>query len=71
MDTYLRQIFDVFGPERMFWGTDISKMPCSWRECVAMFTDEICWLSEADLRLVMGDAICAWWGWDRSGDAVG
>ena len=71
MDTYLRQIFDVFGPERMFWGTDISKMPCSWRECVAMFTDEIGWLSEADLRLVMGDAICAWWGWDRSGDAVG
>jgi predicted TIM-barrel fold metal-dependent hydrolase len=30
MHTYLRQIFDAFGPSRMFWGTDITKMPCSW-----------------------------------------
>jgi len=62
---YLRQIFDAFGPSRMFWGTDISKMPCSWRQCVTMFTEEMPWMSEADKRLVMGDAICAWWGWDR------
>jgi predicted TIM-barrel fold metal-dependent hydrolase len=65
MQTYLRQIYDAFGPERMFWGTDISKMPCSWRQCVTMFTEELPWLSEADKRLVMGDALCAWWGWDR------
>src|SRR6266705_2086686 len=31
---YLRQIYDSFGPERMFWGTDITRMPCSWRQCV-------------------------------------
>ncbi|MEO0603813.1 MAG: hypothetical protein AAF211_20415, partial [Myxococcota bacterium] len=36
--THRTQIFDAFGPERMFWGTDISKMPCSWQRCVAMFT---------------------------------
>ena len=66
MQTYLRQIFDAFGPERMFWGTDISKMPCSWRQCVTMFTEELPWLSEADKRLVMGDALCAWWGWNRA-----
>ena len=28
MQTYLRQIYDAFGPHRMFWGTDITKMPC-------------------------------------------
>jgi predicted TIM-barrel fold metal-dependent hydrolase len=66
MQTYLRQIFDAFGPERMFWGTDISKMPCSWRQCVTMFTEELPWLKGRDLDLVMGEAICAWWGWDRS-----
>ena len=65
MHTYLRQIFDAFGPERMFWGTDITKMPCSWRQCVAMFTEELPWLSENDKRLIMGDAICGWWGWNR------
>ena len=66
MHTYLRQIYDAFGPERMFWGTDISKMPCSWQQCVAMFTEELPWLSEQDKKLIMGDALCKWWGWNRS-----
>lgn len=66
MQTYLRQIHDAFGPERMFWGTDITKMPCSWKECVTMFTEATPWLSEADQRLVMGEAIRAWWGWHRT-----
>ncbi len=67
MQTYLRQIFDAFGPHRMFWGTDITKMPCSWRQCVTMFIEELPWLGEDDKRLVMGDALCAWWGWNRAG----
>jgi predicted TIM-barrel fold metal-dependent hydrolase len=66
MQTYLRQIYDAFGPRRVFWGTDITKMPCSWRQCVTMFTEELPWLNEADRRLVMGEALCAWWGWDRA-----
>ena len=66
MHLYLRQIYDAFGPRRMFWGTDITKMPCTWRQCVTMFTEELPWLSEADKQLVMGEALCAWWGWDRS-----
>jgi predicted TIM-barrel fold metal-dependent hydrolase len=66
MHIYLRQIYDAFGPRRMFWGTDITKMPCSWRECVTMFTRELPWLSDQDQKLIMGDALCAWWGWDRA-----
>jgi predicted TIM-barrel fold metal-dependent hydrolase len=65
MHAYLKQIYDAFGPRRMFWGTDITKMPCSWRQCVTMFTEALPWLSEPDKRLVMGEAICAWWGWER------
>ena len=66
MQGYLRQIFDAFGPERVFWGTDITKMPCSWRQCVTMFTEELPWLRGRDLDLVMGEALCAWWGWERT-----
>ena len=65
MQTYLRQVYDAFGPHRMFWGTVISAMPCSWRQCVTMFTEELPWLGEADKPLVMGEALCAWWGWKR------
>jgi predicted TIM-barrel fold metal-dependent hydrolase len=65
MHIYLRQIYDAFGPRRMFWGTDISKMPCSWHQCVTMFTEGLTWLSDEDKRLIMGEALCAWWGWNR------
>jgi hypothetical protein len=23
------------------------------------------WLKGRDLELVMGEAVCAWWGWER------
>ena len=60
---HLRRIFDAFGPERMFWGTDITRMPCSWRQCVTLFTEELPWLSGRDRELVMGRALCAWLDW--------
>jgi predicted TIM-barrel fold metal-dependent hydrolase len=56
---HLRRIHDAFGPERMFWGTDITRMPCSWRQCVTMFTEELPWLSARDKKLIMGRAVCA------------
>ena len=40
----LHRIFDAYGPERFFWGTDITRMPCSYRQCVTMFTEELPWL---------------------------
>jgi predicted TIM-barrel fold metal-dependent hydrolase len=60
---YLRQIFDAFGPERTFWGTDITRMPCSYRQCVTLFTEELPWLNGRDLERVMGGALCDWIGW--------
>lgn len=60
---YLKQIFDAFGPNRMFWGTDITRMPCSWRQCITLFTEELPWLKGRDLELVMGRALCDWIGW--------
>ena len=65
MQEYIHQIYDAFGPKRVFWGTDITKMPCSWRDCITMFTEELDWLSEADKRLIMGDAVLTWWGWSK------
>jgi predicted TIM-barrel fold metal-dependent hydrolase len=63
---YLQQIFDVFGPDRCFWGTDITRMPCTYRQCVTMFTEELPWLKGRDLERVMGGAIIDWLGWKRT-----
>jgi len=64
---YIRQIFDAFGPQRTFWGTDITRMPCTYRECVTMFTEELPWLTGRDKELVMGRAVCDWIGWKLPG----
>jgi predicted TIM-barrel fold metal-dependent hydrolase len=62
---YLQQIFDAFGPDRCFWGTDITRMPCSYRQCVTLFTEELPWLKGRDLERVMGGAVVDWLGWRR------
>ena len=62
----IERLFDAFGPDRSFWGTDLSRMPCSYRECVTMFTEELSWLRGDDLDLVMGRALCNWVGWNLS-----
>jgi predicted TIM-barrel fold metal-dependent hydrolase len=60
----LHRIFDAFGPKRFFWGTDITRMPCSYRECVTFFTEELSWLKGRDLDDVMGRGLCEWIGWN-------
>jgi predicted TIM-barrel fold metal-dependent hydrolase len=60
----LHRIFDAFGPKRFFWGTDLTRMPCSYRQCVTFFTEEMPWLAGEDLEDVMGRGLCAWIKWD-------
>ena len=60
---YVKKLYDAFGPTRFFWGTDITRMPCPWKQCVTMFTEELPWLKGSDLELVMGRAVCDWLGW--------
>lgn len=60
-----RAIYDAFGPRRMFWGTDITRMPCTWRECVTAFTEHQAWVPAADMPIIMGRGIADWLGWER------
>ena len=60
---YVRRAYDAFGPKRVFWGTDLSRLPCPYRQGVTMFTEEMPWLTGADLEFVMGRAICEYLGW--------
>ena len=60
----IRRLYDAYGPERLFWGTDITRLSnCTWRQAVTMFTEELPWLSEDDKTLIMGEALCRWFNW--------
>jgi predicted TIM-barrel fold metal-dependent hydrolase len=65
LQPYVRRVYDAFGPRRMFWGTDQSRSPISYRKGVTLFTEEMPWLSEVDLEWIMGRGICDWLGWKR------
>jgi predicted TIM-barrel fold metal-dependent hydrolase len=60
---HIRRVYDAFGPRRMFWGTDWTRLPCPWREAVSLFTEELSWLSAEDKEWIMGRAIAEWLGW--------
>ena len=63
---YLRQTYDTFGPRRMFWGTDMTRIALPYRQQVTMFTEEIPWLTADDKEWIMGRGLVEWLGWNRS-----
>ena len=60
---YIRRVYDAFGPQRMFWGSDLTRLNGTYRECVTMFTEELPWLSREDLEWIMGRSVREWLGW--------
>lgn len=60
---YLRRVYDVFGPRRLFWGTDLTRLPCNYRQAITLFTEELPWLTADDKSWIMGRGICEWLGW--------
>lgn len=63
LQPFLKRVFDAFGPRRFFWGTDMTGIPCTYRQAVTLFTEELPWLRGDDLDWVMGRALCDWLGW--------
>lgn len=68
----VRKLYDAFGPERLFWGTDITRMKLSWRECLTLYTQEMDWLTDRDRALITGEGVLRWHGMamDRT-EAIG
>lgn len=56
---HIRRLFDVFGPRRCHWGTDVTNSfaKATYRERVTHFMRELAFLSEEDKDWIMGKAI--------------
>jgi L-fuconolactonase len=59
----IRRVVEAFGPRRCFWGTDLSHLPCPYKQVVTLFTEELDFLSETDKEWIMGRGIAAWLNW--------
>src|SRR6266567_4067662 len=45
---FLRRIYDSFGARRLMWGTDLTRLRGSYRECVLLFQEALTFLSDED-----------------------
>jgi L-fuconolactonase len=63
LEPHLRRVYDAFGPRRLFWGTDFSRLPCTYRQAITMYTGEMPWLSSEDKEWIMGRGVSEWLGW--------
>jgi len=60
---FLRQLFDAYGPERLFWGSDLSRLRGSYPDLVRLFREDLDFLSPADVEAVMGRSLLTWLDW--------
>jgi len=60
----IRRTVAAFGPRRVFWGSDLTKLVCPLEDCIALFTEACDFLDAEDKRLIMGAAIADWIGWE-------
>lgn len=60
LHAHLRRVFDAFGPSRMLFGSDYSRLPCSYEEAIRLFTEALDFLSPRDRAQIMGGAAQRW-----------
>lgn len=63
LHAHVRRVYDAYGPQRMMWGSDLSRLRGTYRGCVTVFTEEMKWLPARDLEWIMGRSLCEWLGW--------
>ena len=58
----VRNVLDAFGPERLFWASDLTRARCTYRENVGFLRD-LDVMSSTELDWVMGRGISTWLEW--------
>lgn len=66
LNPHIKRLFEAFGPQRSYWGTDITNgvfTQVPYRQRIAHFTEALGFLTEDDKNWVMGRAILARLKW--------
>jgi predicted TIM-barrel fold metal-dependent hydrolase len=64
---FLRQIYDAFGPRRMLWGSDLTRLTSTYQECLNLFQEALDFLSTEDREWILGRAAAAALNWPGTG----
>ena len=60
------RLVEGFGAERVFFGSDLSRLPVPYADLVDVFVNRLPELDDRERDLVNGGALAAWLGWTES-----
>jgi len=60
---YLRRIYEAFGARRLLWGSDLTRLPVPYRDCLDLFRVALDFLSAEDRAWILGRAAAEVLGW--------
>jgi L-fuconolactonase len=58
------RLVSAFGAERVFWGSDLSRLPGPYEQLVDVFVSHTSQLGDRERRLVLGEGLARWLGWE-------
>jgi predicted TIM-barrel fold metal-dependent hydrolase len=64
----VRRLYDAFGPRRLMWGTDWPAVEerCTYAQALALYRDEIKFLSDDDRRWILGETALRLWPFTKT-----
>jgi L-fuconolactonase len=57
LHAHIRRVVELYGPHRVFWGTDLTRLRGSYRQAVTLFTEELDFFSDIDKTWMIGRGI--------------
>jgi predicted TIM-barrel fold metal-dependent hydrolase len=62
----VKRLYDVFGPQRLMWGTDwpLVERHCGYAKALALVRDEMKFLSEEDKSWILSKTVERVWPFD-------
>ena len=63
---YLRRIYDAYGPRRLMWGADLSRLTSTYRECLDHFREGLDFLSAEDKEWILGRTLAEVLNWPEN-----
>jgi predicted TIM-barrel fold metal-dependent hydrolase len=63
---FLRRIYDAYGPRRLLWGADLSRLTSTYKECLDLFGSALAFLSATDKEWILGKALAEVLNWPEA-----
>jgi predicted TIM-barrel fold metal-dependent hydrolase len=70
LHTFLHRIYDAYGPRRMLWGADLSRLTSSYRECLELFSHALDFLTAPDKEWILGKTLAEVLNWPEPQSAL-